>query len=273
MSKQNQPRITITIDGKDKKLTLKAFLRVAGEALDILNDVEIGMSGQNHANMDWEIISIQKKNPLSFTVVASADDKFKVSPKNVAKASVTSLKTINYRATKPRYYSQQTLLHARGMVSPLAEGLVDSIDIQYNNEKPVRLTKRIINNVDRLSSKIIPHYQNYGSHEGFLEILDVHGKKQEMFIYDILTKEAIRCYFKKDIAKELGANITSRIRVFGDTKYRRKDHKPISVKVDRYEIPNKNNKLPTIIDLHKENINITNGMDSADFVRNLRNAD
>lgn len=270
MNMRKSPKITVTVDGKGDTLTLDSFLKVARDALDILNNLEKEITGKNQINLIWEIAKIQKNTPLSMTIEGRATNGHLVEPMEVVKPFYTGLRLVNHKAQKPKHFTNTILKKARSMSTHLEDDIT-FLKFEVEDEQPLLINRKIIDNIDRLTKKLNPYYKAHTSHEGYLKIIDVHGKTPEMCIYDTLTNEAIKCIFDENIVQELGANITKRIRVFGETTYRRIDHKPTSVEIDFYKILKNNDGLPTLRDLHDAGINITNGLDSVEFVRELRN--
>jgi len=272
MTSKKDPNITIIMGGKEERLTLHAFLKVVRETLDILNGMEQRITGQEILQLNWEILDISKSSPVSLTLSAGAPKGSRLPARKVVEPFYKGLRTINRQARKPRFFDNQLLQKTKRLSSPLKDG-VDFIEFVIEGEQPLRLSSRVIDNVERLTGKTSRFYYADSCHEGILEIIDVHGRKPEFFIFDRLTRDGIRCYCDPEITQKLGSTITRRIRVFGETKYRRKDHKPLSITVSSYAVIRPNDELPQIGDLHKEEIDITRGQRSEDFVGELRDAE
>ena len=272
MKAKKDPKITITLGGKDEKLTLSGFIKVIHETLDILNGVEKNKSGQDISKIVWEIVSVNKQSPLSMTLCGRSKEDSRITPKKVVADFGSAFRTVNRLARRPKVFDDILLQKAKNMTSLLRNGM-EFIEFKMDDDLPIRLSSKIVDNLDKLTSKKCPYYNTQSCHEGILEIVDVHGRKPEFYIFDTITKEGIRCIFDSRIVKEIGAGITQKIRVYGETRYRRKDHKPISIKVSRYEIKKQKEDLPQMDDIHLCNINITQGQSSEDFIGELRDAE
>ncbi len=264
--------LTITLGGKDEHLTVNNFIDVIGGTFDILNKVEMLMSGLDEPQINWEIIEIYQNPPVTLIVNGIQRKKNFVAPHKITATFHKAMRTVNRQARKPKIFDEYLLNKTKQLVNPL-RGEMDFIEYGTKEDKPVRLSKKMVDNIDRLTSDRTPFYTIESCHEGLLKIYNIYGRKPEYHIFDTITKEKIRCYFNKDQINEIFSHSSKKIRVFGETKFRRKDHKPVSIEVKEF-IPQKDkSELPQLADLHALQINITNGMNSEDYIEELRNAE
>ncbi len=103
--------------------------------------------------------------------------------------------------------------------------------------------------------------------KGWTEETEVDGRlKMLLVIVDPLTGKHIKVL---SAPYELTGQIDRRVRAHGRARFN-KDGEAISVKVDSFVRLPEQHECPQIEDLHRAKINITNGQDSADYVREMR---
>ena len=112
-------------------------------------------------------------------------------------------------------------------------------------------------------------YRSDTTLEGTLEVVDIHGE-YEFAIYDILNGHKIKCKFEKEMLDEVISLLRSRVAVTGEARFSRAG-RPDSIKVRSLRQLRNADELPQF--RAGEEIDLTGGMDSAEFVRRMRDAE
>ena len=152
---------------------------------------------------------------------------------------------------------------AKSMVSVLADG-VQFIRFAAPDIGEVMATQQIAVNADEVRSK--QRRFEITSFRGRLERVSLHDERT-FVIYDILTDEPIDCTFSEEDIPKVAENLGRRVSVHGKACF--EQGKPVSIEIAEFR-----GLSDDILDMSKtEGVDITGGMDSADYVRALRNGE
>ena len=118
-----------------------------------------------------------------------------------------------------------------------------------------------------------PTYAEHGTIEGHLRQLEsLAGPKDKIVIEDDLTGEKILCYFRgAELEQRVREAWKQRVGVSGEITVDRQSGRPQSVEVEEIVVLRQRAELPQMEDLH--GIDITGGLDSAEYIRGLRDAE
>ncbi len=247
--------ITIKVRAREDFVPVRSFLTIVGSTLSMLN--EIGRASPRLSKADWRVSGASLQSPLTLTISSEAPESAAV-----VRECIGVFEHAEGSSELPaKRWGERTLEKAKELVSVLNDG-VAQITFVSNGAKSVSPTQRVAASVDYL---LAPAYEDYGSFEGKLETLSVHGKTR-FSIFDSVTGRAIHCYFASDKLSEAHAAFNQRVLVSGKAKYSRIGN-PISVNVDNIRILQGGVKLSDLQD-----IDITGGIESAKYIRGLRDA-
>jgi hypothetical protein len=249
--------ITIKVRAREDYVPVDSLLKIVGNTLSMLRSLDKAVRQHGHA-AQWKISAVSLQSPLSLTM--SSDD-----PQSdfVAREYLGALDAIEKSVDIPRERIPFFVLEqAKDMVSVLNDG-VAQVTFSTPTSNPIHPTQRLAANVDYL---IAPAYEDYASFEGRMETLSIHGRT--LFrIYDDLTGHSVSCFFSAERLTEALSLFNSRVAVSGQAKYSRIG-RAISIRIDTIR------KLEGGVTLEQLNdINITEGIPSEEYIRKLRDAE
>ncbi|MBN2325658.1 MAG: hypothetical protein JXR73_00795 [Candidatus Omnitrophica bacterium] len=114
-------------------------------------------------------------------------------------------------------------------------------------------------------------YYQWGTFDGWLLFLNLHTNPKSFRIYDVLIDRYLMCLFNEDIKEFAKKFVEMRVSVFGKATYNR-FNKPVQMNVERIEKCPSGDELPRLEDLHKFGNELTDGMDTYEYVRRMRDA-
>ncbi len=249
--------LTIRIRPQGEHFTVGALTRVLERALESVRGYARRNSPQ--ALSDWEVESLIANGEFRLTMRGDAGE-------TAMPAYLRGFRTLETSPTSPPEFDEADLANARKLVA-LLEKDAESIEISSPGEEPVVPTQHVAANVDAILRK--RYRYSYGTIEGRLETLNVHGSNQ-FTIYDVLTDEKTVCEFPEEMYPKAYAAVRKRVVVAGRLKFNR-DGDVVSMTVeDLRERPEAEN-LPQFRE--GEEIDLTGGTDSATYVRGMRDAE
>ena len=256
--------LTIRIAGKDDNVSFAAFVRVQRETLQILRDLDAEMSG-GQKPLRWDVVDVSLNSPLTVTISGHSIDGPGLYSTEIASAYVDGMQQLEHAPELPRHFPVDTLERAKRLVSVKNDG-VASLVYSTPGRPPVEPTQHLAANVDY----ILKHkfYLSDTTLEGMLEVVDIHGE-YEFAIYDLLNGQKIKCRFEKEMLEEVVSLLRSRVAVAGEAKFSRTG-RAVSIKVRSIKRLRSAAELPQF--RVGEEIDLTGGMDSAEFVRRMRDA-
>lgn len=113
----------------------------------------------------------------------------------------------------------------------------------------------------------------WGSYEGRLEYVNLHGSNREVRIYPLIGPSKIDCYVPAEAVDRLRDALNREVRVHGRMTYPARSDFPTSIRVEDIEVLPELDELPTIMDIRGIAPDLTNGVPSEVFVRELRDGE
>ncbi len=257
--------LTVRLTGKDDDLSLPAFLNVMRDSLNILRDIDAHLSATGRNTLKWTITDVHMSSPLSITVTGVPIKADQYNGKVVA-LYLDDLDKLERGQQPSQHFSERCLEKAKRLSAQLNNG-VSSVVFSGPPAKPVTPTQHLAANVDALLKKRY-RYESTAM-EGRLEALNVHGALT-FHIYDVLTDAKTVCVFKEELYAGAYAALRHRVAVTGRAKYNRAGQ-AVSIEVESLRQLRTSPELPKFRD--GEAIDITGGMDSAEYVRRIRDAE
>lgn len=242
---------------------LDAFLQALQNTFDMLRDIDAAVSSKPQGTIVWRIAHLSVSSAVATLDADSVLEDADFSDE-VVRAYTKGLEQIEQGPTIPPFFTEDTLEKAKRLVSTI-RGEVTKITIQAQGIRPVAITQRVAANVDEL---IGPQYEAYGSIEGMLETLSVHGRPH-FTIYDVLTRRGVQCLIPQGLVSKAHSAFQKRVAVSGKIKYTRRG-KPVSISAEDLRVLREKHELPQAKDI--EGIDLTGGTDPTEYIRRLRRA-
>jgi hypothetical protein len=249
--------VTITMRPRGAHFTVGALIRALERTLDALRS--FAARNSTVPLSEWDVESLNANGELRLTVRGETGD-------SVVPAYIRGMRTLESTATSPPDFDEVDLTNARRLVGLLDKD-VESIVISTPGEEPVVPTQHVAANVDAI---LLKRYRySYGALEGRLETFNVHGTRT-FTIYDVLTDDKTVCEFPEDMYPKAYAAVRKRVVVTGRMKFNR-DGVPVTMTVEELRERPDASGLPQF--RAGEEIDLTGGMDSAEYVRGMRDAE
>lgn len=139
-----------------------------------------------------------------------------LSPSAIAEIAATisdGLATIDERPERPPYFTDKALLQAKSLANLARDEL--PIAVRHDGRR-VEVSKQLMTHVERVLGK--PR-KSYGTVEGKLEGLQLHGPLPQFAVYEFLSGHKVECHFTEDVTlDDLRPAIGRRVGVRGEIK-------------------------------------------------------
>ena len=170
-------------------------------------------------------------------------------------------------AETPPFFSVKAMQKARKLVTELEDG-ADSIAFSGPDGETVEPTKLLAANVKSILKRTF--YVTQTALEGRLETVDVHGKFS-FAIYDTLNNHRTKCLFSEGMFDQVASSLRRRVAVAGEAKFNRRTGRSVSIRAESLRRLGETSDLPKF--KHGDYIDITGGIDSAEYIRRIRDAE
>lgn len=157
----------------------------------------------------------------------------------VASVVADGLATLEDSAARPEYFSDRALEHASNLARLASDDLPISV---RNGGARTTLSEQLVAHVKKVLG---PDAESYGTIEGDLEALNVHGTEKHFRVWDSRTGRPVRCQLTATVTLELLLPAVSRrVAVRGLIKTR-PDGTPVSIKANELRVFPSDADLPT----------------------------
>ncbi len=267
-----QHQITWTVEGPDKEnghVRADEFIDKVDHLLSALNGVDRVVSGTSQPTLYYRIVALSHSSPISITI------------EPVVKTNVIRNPPRDYIAVRHHRFFQE--LEAIGRNAPVSEDIDDALLEDFrdlaagrgeaftaakisNHEAQVAIDETFEANVTRLLGE---EYASYGSVEGKLEKLNIHGKARRVWLYPTVGADKILCDFPPGTRQQILAAADHYVRAQGYKYFRPQSLYPFRVKVLEFEVI-ESDEDGSLSQLRGIAPDATGEMSSVDFVRSIR---
>jgi hypothetical protein len=263
--------ITLKVEGSPEDNGDVRLSELINELLALrsaLKQTERVVSGQEESLIYYKVVDMSHSSPA--TIVLKAVPVNPKVGKRIALATVQkffrTLDKIQKTGRAPKDIDSQTL-EAYKALGAMTEKNISRVEI-INTEYEVSIDESFKKKLDNIigADDIIE-----GSIDGMLEWVNIHNTNR-FHIYPSIGPKKVDCTFQYKIKDKVKAGIDRQVRVYGELKYRKRDDFPYAINVSDIEILPEDDELPTLYDLRGVAPNATGDMDSAEFVRSIRDA-
>ncbi|MCH7725343.1 MAG: hypothetical protein IH991_02500 [Planctomycetes bacterium] len=276
-NKKTWVKLQLTGEGVRDDIDAKAFIEVFQTTIEALTAINRESSRHGSENISWRVIDAGHSSPLYMTITGvdplsrNGDD-----AADVIEAFVDGLQHLEQSNTCPRRFNERALKCATELVRPFAKGIT-SIEFT-THKKTARATHEVSRNahhaisvIEHAKAKQSGQYVDFGTIEGRLDSLETQERRDKVRIVDDLTGVKTLCYFRNDELEEKARKAWKhRVSISGEITIDRYTGDAIKLEVDDIRILRDRKDLPQIEDL---GIDITDGVESSEYVRDLRDAE
>ncbi|MBI5865176.1 MAG: hypothetical protein HZB38_11840 [Planctomycetes bacterium] len=263
-------KFTILVEGRDGGVPADRFVDVVHRALAVLRDLDANCSEDGKAAIHWNITKATTNSPLTLTLEAHLPAQRRDTSRAVIKTYLRGMRKLESGKGVPTDFSNDTLKEARALLGLLDRG-VSRMEFAATGEETVSPTLRSAALIDEFFGRRASYRVSDTTVEGSLETVTIHGG-EAFDVFDQLTGTRVRCILPEGQIAEVVGALGKRVAVTGRAKFSEKG-RPISIEVEGIRVLRNKSELPAASDFEGEGkLDITGGMDSAKFVRRLRDA-
>lgn len=262
------PTIRITVKGILGEISAESFLTVISKSLDILKDLDHRISEHIHLSTRWVISGLGPGSTyveLKSKQVKGREDY----PQKIADSFASGMRMIQMEGKTPPLFSSDNVEDLLAIVRGCARNGARGVEYSLVGEEA---TADFTTEDEPKIAKIIGvAYKAIGSIEGKVEAVSVRRRSKHFSITHIRTQKAIRCNLTNDLEEDVIKALHDRRRVLvtGIISYNEKGE-PVNIHVRQpIRFLKKEEELPTIRELAGSDKEITGGMTSEEYLRNL----
>ncbi len=268
MLNEHEDSLTVHLGDAAKGVNADDYLAFLQNALAALKELDKESSTYGSETVQWEIVATGYGSPLFATIrgrPASDGERSRIA---IAKF-VSGLDELNRGNRAPTGFGEPALrcLATLGTYARRLSPFVSAAG------KRVEFSESLADNANWAIRTIAAerrYYKEHGSLRGTLKtVTSVRAQTDKVILVDRLTGEETQCYFhSKDIEAAVREGWKHRVVVTGDIYVDRRTRKRHKVLIRELRIIPTSNELPQLADL--TGIDITEGIDSAEYVRRMR---
>jgi hypothetical protein len=235
---------------KDK---LEAFDSLAHEVSALIN--KNGKSSYEPI----KVVDISKNSPMQFKFATSSQNQVFI----YLPEWLNEITSENYIDTSfPPSLIEKVINLCKGIGEKIG-----SLRFSNNGAIVAEITKETFQHAKEISEKI---YFSYGSITGVIRKYNSGANKKTFNVYPEIG-DPISCVFNESLINLASSAVEKNVEVTGKLKYKGNNFNPIEVEVLEINIIPEQSQLPKLSDLLGLSKNITLGMDTVDFIKELRN--
>lgn len=260
--------IVLKSSSKDGKLRLDEFINSLEVIVDALKDAERRISGHSKSLIRYKITHLSQNSPATITIEPIIEKK-KDGAIDVNKPSTDFVKNLTLIRTKHKipenmdYHGMEKYVGISNLrtlslpeITVIRGGKKIPIDDKFEKNINVAVGE------DEFENDIVV---------GRLDQINIHSEENKKFyIYPNVGAKKLICKFPDELMDKVKNSLGRRIEVKGKVRYKSWDKYPYAINVeDILEIYPEDKDLPefSLAGLQKD---ITGGLDSSEFIRQLR---
>lgn len=265
---EKRPSVGVRVVPTDNLITGAEFLDVANNLLRLAAEVDIALSGQFTRTVDWALRRMSYASPALFELEPLLREGQPDNRVAIVDAIISGIQNLQTVADRPRYFSDQALKSAVGLVAVLGER-VDRVQI-FSNGSVVDCTEAISTHTRTI---LRPGREMLGSIDGVLQALNSHGYFQ-FALFEPVFGRRIEGRLDDNAPASLKSEIVElfdrRVRLSGVLRTNVRGE-TISVRAQSIIILRSTVKLQSAETLAGI-FDITGGLSAEDYIRSLRDA-
>ncbi len=263
--------LVITVQGKDTRVTVRSLIEMLERALGVLREIDARMADNQRAGVQWEVVRVTMNSPLTMTLGPRVPTRRRDNSADVVKSFMVGIRSLESKAEVPANWTDDALQRMRDLVDLRNNGIASMV-FSSPGEEQVEPTLHSAANIEEIQKRQTAHYWEETAIEGRLEVISAHNGTR-ISIWDVLTNTKVECLVSESQLEQAKSAFRRRVAVTGKAKMTRKG-KPISIEVDSIRVLKEKEELPQAMDFAGAGrVDITGGVDSAEYIRSLRDAE
>lgn len=263
--------LIITVQGKDSRVTVRSLIEMLERALGVLKEIDARTADNQRPGVQWEVVRVAMNSPLTMTLGPCVQTNRRDNSADVVKSFMVGIRSLESKAVVPANWTDDALQRMRDLVDLRNNGIASMVFSSQGEDK-VEPTLHSAANIEEIQKRLTAHYWEETSIEGSLEVISAHNGTR-ISIWDVLTHTKVECLVTESQLEQAKSAFRRRVAVTGKAKMTRKG-KPISIVVDSIRVLKEKEELPQARDFAGTGrVDITGGVDSAEYIRSLRDAE
>jgi hypothetical protein len=273
----SRKKLTVKLTGmSDDRISAEAVISVIQGTIDALKELNRSVSEYGKANIEWQIVFLSMQSPLEavFEGVDERSDLQNVEAPTTITSWMSGLSLLESASECPPRFNERSL-GAIVRIRSSCANRVRRVEYREDNGEYLLLTDAMLFNANqailRISRTPQPRndYVDHGSIEGVLTTLSTRSGSDRIVIAEGLDSHKVSCFFRDEANEERARKAWKRrVIVTGAITYIGANGKPKRVDVDDIRVMPEECELPQVDEL--ERMDITNGVESAEYVRSIR---
>lgn len=263
--------LVITVQGKDTRVTVRSLIEMLERALGVLKEIDAHMADNQRAAMQWEVVRVTMNSPLTMILGPRVPTNRRDNSADVVKSFMVGIRSLESKAVLPANWTDDALQRMRDLIDLRNDGIASMV-FSSPGEERVEPTLHSAANIEEIQKRQTAHYWEETSIEGRLELISAHNGTR-ISIWDVLTNAKVECLVNESQLEQAKSAFRRRVAVSGKAKMTRRG-KPISIQVDSIRVLKDKQELPQAKDFAGAGrVDITGGVDAAEYIRSLRDAE
>jgi len=259
-------RITLLLTGVDKEdgfFRLGPFIQQLQNLSSALKQIDRVLNKKETAY--YRVVDLQLSSPGKITVEPIPIEIEKDYSDIICDRFINEINTIKKTGKPTNGLDNKALEAFKNLIAPIEKNF-SSVSIESRGSV-IELNKKMEANIDVI---IAEEESSYGTIKGELELINLHDQANKFYIYPIVGPQKVLCHFPdslKDIAKK---SLECKVSITGLMTYKVNEYFPYKIEVENIVIHPSDNELPNLLDLEGIIPNLTNGLSSEEYVKEIR---
>jgi hypothetical protein len=241
------------LQGDDESLSVSSFI-TSVEALR-------KTAAKFHCK-ELKIKKLSSNSPISMTVEDAAPESCALS------ILLRGLNEFTNNGEIPESWSRPVIDSVLEFLSPIGK-TIGRVSLSSNADKAQEIVLDVKYKV-AFQSKIMTDFAAYGTIDGMLEAVNIHGKKNVLTLYPSIGHDKVSCDFPNEFLSQVKNLIGSYVEINGEMNYRWRDKYPHGGMVEKIERIDEDS-LPSFSSLYGLAPNATKGIPAEKFIAGIRN--
>lgn len=269
MVQVTEPSVTLRLLSQSDFVPLSSFLQAVEKFQALLTAIDEDISGKPGGTLLWNVSGLSIGSATLTATAESLEEDIDVGPQ-VVEAAVKGLGVLERLGERPPYFSDDALQEARELVSLIQpKTKITKISVVAPTMPMVTITQQTAAHIDKMVGS---GYTAYGSVEGRLEAISVHGRPT-FGVYDFIEGRRVNCDFPAGMLEQVKEALGRRVLVYGLVRFNESD-KPTSVReIQELRLLRTKDELPQAKDIIGIAPDITGDVDSVEHIRKLTGDD
>lgn len=245
MSTEPPSDMALTLEFDSDELSLKQLSALVRDLAGLVSAVE----PPEPYSVSWVVTSVSRASPFRIEVAPVGrlhKRQVDAQPvRDLTRLVLDGVARLMREPIRPGSFTDDALSRARDLAKMTEGSRRPQLRLRSNGTS-VNVTAQVAVNVDQI---LEPAYRSFGTVEGRLEFINIHGNTPLFAIYDDLTDRRINCSFGAKVTlPEVASAIGRRVAVEGEISYR-STGEVVSIAATELSVFPSDDELPTIRDV------------------------